>query len=125
MKTEDRGLRMEDGREAKGPCAAPTELGEQLCLTQGDARGLACPGLRYGGPSGLRRRRGHRPNACIHNGDLREHGRNAVRAQTRLLMHDGQWELEGECLVPKLQGLGTGRGREMRINPHWPAFVRV
>src|SRR5581483_9765402 len=103
MKTEDRGLRMEDGGkepdargsrirvaasgkgqgpmkrmmetggEVKGPCAALTGLGEQLRLTQGDARGLACPGLRYGGPSGLRRRRGHRPNACIHNGDLREH----------------------------------------------------
>ena len=37
----------------------------------------------------------------------------------------GQWELEGKRLVPKLQGLGTGRGREMRINPHWPAFMRI
>jgi len=90
---------------------------EQLGLTRGDARGLACPGLRYGGLSGLRRRRGHRPNACIHNGDLREHNWNAVRAQTRLMMHDEQWELKGKwlALVIVLQGLGTGRGREIRI----------
>ena len=72
---------MEDGGEAKRrPCVAPSGLFNRWIFTQGDARGLACRGLRYSGPSGLKKTRGRRLNACMHNQDPREDGWKAVSA---------------------------------------------
>ena len=41
------------GEAKKRPCLALTGLLNKWALTQGDARGLACPGLRYSGLSDL------------------------------------------------------------------------
>src|SRR5581483_3594277 len=104
MKTVDRGLRMEDGGGGEvlgfaGVRTAPFQ----------SARGLA--------QSKTCRRFGRAAYGPDDN--------TGFRQGWGVLWAGELWELEGKWLVPKLQGLGAGRGREMRINPPWPAFVRV
>jgi len=104
MKTEDRGLRMEDGGGGEvlgfaGVRAVPFQ----------SARGLAQSKTcrRFG-------RAGFGPD-----------DNTGFRQFWGVLWAGERWELEGKWLVLGLQGVGTGRGREMRINPHWPAFMRI
>jgi hypothetical protein len=66
-----------NGEEANRPCVALAGLLGRRLLTQGDARGLACPGLRYCGPLGLGKTCEQGLNSCIHSNDPREDKGNA------------------------------------------------
>src|SRR5581483_9538148 len=104
MKTEDRGLRMEDGGSGEvlgfaGVRTAPFQSARGLAQSKTWRRfGRAVYGL--GDNTGFWQCLG-----VIWTGERRE--------------------MKEKQLLLGLQGFGTGRGREIRINPHWPALVRV
>src|SRR5581483_3413327 len=106
MKTEDRGLRMEDGGSGEvlgfaGVRTAPFQ----------SARGLA--------QSKTWRRFGRASYVLDDNTGFWQF--------LGVLRRDEQREMVTKrfVLLLGLQGLGTGRGREIRINPHLTAFARI
>src|SRR5581483_3966939 len=104
MKTEDRGLRMEDGGSGEvlgfaGVRTAPFQ----------SARGLA--------QSKTCRRFGTASYVLDDN--------TGFRQCLGGLWAGEQWELNGKRLVFDFQGLALKEGREMRINPHLTAFARI
>src|SRR5581483_325027 len=128
MKTEDRGLRMEDG----GIGEVLGFVGVRAVPFQSASRRREDAVARQGGlaQSSKARRRA----AAMARRAWRRFGRAGFDADSigfwqfwGVLWRGGQWELKGKWLVLLLglQGLGTGRGREIRINPHLTAFVRV
>src|SRR5581483_10440660 len=126
MKTEDRGLRMEDG----GIGEVLGFAGVRAVPFQSASRRREDAVARRGG---LAQSKTRRRAAAMARRAWRRFGRasyglddnTGFRQFWGVLWRGGQWELKGKRLVIVLQGLGTGRGREIRINPHWPAFVRV
>ena len=128
MKTEDRGLRMEDG----GIGEVLGFVGVRAVPFQSASRRREDAVARQGG---LAQSKTRRRAAAIARRAWRRFGRasyglddtTGFRQCLGGLWRGGQWELKGKWLILLLgrQGVGTGRGREIRINPHLTAFVRV
>src|SRR5581483_5430204 len=126
MKTEDRGLRMEDG----GIGEVLGFVGVRAVPFQSASRRREDAVARQGG---LAQSKTRRRAAAMARRAWRRFGRTGFEPDDNtgfrqfwgVLWRGGQWELKRKWLVSKLQGLGTGRGREIRINPHLTAFVRV
>jgi len=131
MKTEDRGLRIEDGGESRRTCAAPSAAEAGVRLAEMGVLEWWRDGIGGFGEvicfAGVRAAPFQSARGLAQSKTWRRFGRAGFGSNDTGFWQfwGGQWEVEGKWLVTGRQELGTGRGREIRINPHLTAFVRV